>query len=91
MGRNTPSVKANSGRQPGVFASQIHTNYRHCGLFALPVTLRRASLGKKTPTNSIIMSGQMEILAQLKASDPNLGAMRLDGVEVMMKGVRGTV
>jgi len=32
----------------------------------------------------------MEILAQLKASDPKLGAVGLDGVEVVMEGVRGT-
>jgi len=57
-GRNTPSSKANSGRQPGVFASQIHTNYQHCGLFALPVTPCGASLGEgKKKKISIIMSG----------------------------------
>lgn len=43
---------------------------------------------KKQP--SIIMSGQMGILAQLKASDPHPGAVGLDGVEVMRKGVMGT-
>lgn len=38
------------------------------------------------------MSGQIEILAQLKASNLNPGAVGMGGVEVMMmmmKGVRG--
>lgn len=82
-GKESPfSTKANSGRQPGVSASQIHTNYQHCGLFTL--TLCRASWEKI----SVITSGQREIFVQFKASDPNVGAEGLEGAEVITKGIQ---
>lgn len=55
-----------------------------------PLWEKKKKEQKQKNKTSIIMAGQMGILAQLKASDPNPGAVRLDGVEVVMKGVRGT-